>query len=515
MSDTSDQGHLEFGSEDWFRTSDDVRQGIVSGNTFENKPVTYSVIEEKAIFEGDIVIGYVDDVEQDVSQIGGVGMLSDLPARGIVITGNQFRWPRCTIPFEINHPNRQLILDAMNHWEQRTPFRFVQRNANNANAFPNFIVFEQQDGCWSFVGMRGGRQVISLGAGCGLGAAIHEIGHAVGLWHEQSREDRDRFVRIIWANIDPNQRHNFDQHIADGDDVGQYDFGSIMHYPRTAFSINGQPTIEPLGGQTIGQRTGLSDSDIAAVRATYPTCLPAPHGSTSGPVVAWGPNRLDAFAVGTDHAMYHRWWNGSSWGGWEPLGGILTSLPTAVAWGPNRLDIFALGTDHAMYHRWWNGSSWGGWEPLGGTLTSPPTAVAWGPNRLDIFALGTDHALWHRWWNGSSWGGWESLDGTLTSPPTAVAWGPNRLDIFAIGTDNAVWHRWWNGSSWGGWESLGGSVFSAVSAVAWGPNRLDLFAIGTDNAVWHRWWDGAAWGGWESLGGSVFLVAPSPFKLAL
>ena len=106
MSDTYDQGHDEFGSEE-FRSSDDVRKGVVSGNTFENKPVTYSVIEGKAIFEGDIVIGDVEDVEEHVARIGGVGALSDLPARGIVITGEQFRWPNCTIPFEINHPNRQ------------------------------------------------------------------------------------------------------------------------------------------------------------------------------------------------------------------------------------------------------------------------------------------------------------------------------------------------------------------------------------------------------------------------
>jgi hypothetical protein len=217
--------------------------------------------------------------------------------------------------------------------------------------------------------------------------------------------------------------------------------------------------------------------------------------------VAWGPDRLDVFVVGTDTALYHRWWDGAQWGGWEPLGGILQSPPAPVAWGPNRLDVFARGTDSGLWHRWWDGARWGGWEPLGGILTSPPTAVSWAPNRLDVFARGTDSALWHRWWDGSQWGGWESLGGILESPPTAVAWGPNRLDVFAMGTDSALWHRWWDGAQWGGWESLGGILTSTPTVVSWDEGRLDVFGVGTDSALWHRCWDGAQWGGWESLGG--------------
>ena len=77
-------------------------------------------------------------------------------------------------------------------------------------------------------------------------------------------------MRIVAANIKPGKAHNFNQQIADGDDVGAYDYASIMHYPRDAFSSNGQDTIVALGGQRIGQRDGLSAGDVAAIRSIYP-----------------------------------------------------------------------------------------------------------------------------------------------------------------------------------------------------------------------------------------------------
>ena len=41
------------------------------------------------------------------------------------------------------------------------------------------------------------------------------------------------------------------------------------------------------------------------------------------------------------------------------MGGICSSPPRVTAWGPNRLDLFVRGTDHALYHKWWDGGNWG------------------------------------------------------------------------------------------------------------------------------------------------------------
>jgi astacin len=235
--------------------------------------VIYEAVDGLAVFEGDIILGTVEEMERRVGLETVIDVNSGI-AFGVVISGDQYRWPNALMPYVVDSglPNKQRVTDAIAHWEANTNLRFVQRTSANAAQFPNYVRVFKGDGCWSYVGMRGGQQDLSLADGCGFGATVHEFGHAWGLWHEQSREDRDSFVTIMWQNIQAGKEHNFNQHISDGDDVGAYDYGSIMHYGMYAFSKNGQPTIVPKqAGVTIGQRNGLSAGDIAAVHHIYQT----------------------------------------------------------------------------------------------------------------------------------------------------------------------------------------------------------------------------------------------------
>ncbi len=222
----------------------------------ETTDITYEVIGDFAVVEGDIIVGIVDK--------------SSRRLLGNVVLGR--RWPSGEVPFEISpdfiDPNR--VAQAVSVWNTLTNIRLVPYASQ-----PNFVRFVNGADCASPVGMMGGMQPILLSALCSVGNIIHEIGHAVGLNHEHVRLDRDLFVRINWANIEPGREHNFQQS-SFSQDVLFYDYGSIMHYPAWAFSVNNEPTITTLNGGVIGQRVALSAVDIATVNQIYPRSIPVP-----------------------------------------------------------------------------------------------------------------------------------------------------------------------------------------------------------------------------------------------
>ena len=142
------------------------------------------------------------------------------------------------------------------------------------------LVFRNATGCSSWVGMElfkiSDPQFVNISRDCTMGNIMHEIGHAVGVFHEQSRGDRDDFVRVDFGQVAEGSREQFYQFLDFGNDIGPYDFGSIMHYDCDAFEKDGAsgPTVEPIvpgfGCADIGQRDGFSDGDIFGTYRLYP-----------------------------------------------------------------------------------------------------------------------------------------------------------------------------------------------------------------------------------------------------
>lgn len=244
-----------------------LSQGYVSGKSFGIKAITFEAIDGDAVVEGDIVLGPAKNFS--------LSQASFADAVGIPSLGGS-RWPNAIMPYEIDpampESNRASILAAIEHWQQHTSIRFIAINDANRSSFADYVYFKPHADtvCSSNVGKMGGKQIINLAARCSTGSTVHEIGHALGLWHEQSRADRDQYIHIAWEHIKLEKQYNFNQHINDGEDIGDYDYGSIMHYGPTAFSMDGEQTIFPLDPNAkIGQRNGLSEKDIAAIEWMY------------------------------------------------------------------------------------------------------------------------------------------------------------------------------------------------------------------------------------------------------
>jgi len=177
-----------------------------------------------------------------------------------------------TVPYIISTEFRgrepQVIETALKSFAQSICIRFVPRQNQN-----DFISFENKGGCYSSLGRTGGRQQLSLNRGGCLwhGTVQHEVLHALAFYHEQTRSDHDTHIRINWENIDRNMAYNFEKQDTNNLNT-PYDYNSIMHYGRTAFSNRqGQDSMTPIPNANahIGQNEGMSPGDIRRVNLLY------------------------------------------------------------------------------------------------------------------------------------------------------------------------------------------------------------------------------------------------------
>ncbi len=252
----------------------DIRSAYVG-----DRLVKYEVINGKAIFEGDMVLGKADEI----GTFSTATAKSSGKKEGHITTVDPWitRWPAGVMAYRVRYSGWYAVtqgsaLDlqiqaAIAHWNSW--FSGIMKQRTNETAY---VTFEMASGvCRSeTAGRTGSEQLIEVDTACSTGILIHEIGHAMGLKHEHTRPDRNSFVTINSGNIKIGKGSQFDIPSAgDSRASGAYDFGSIMHHSVNAFSSNGNDTMTIVGtvpsGVTVGQRTGLSLGDRNTVRGLY------------------------------------------------------------------------------------------------------------------------------------------------------------------------------------------------------------------------------------------------------
>ncbi len=244
------------------------------------KPISYEgpnpeeIKDEYVIVEGDMVIPVVDYEQAKANGSAAVHYNANLWTNGVV---------PYAFDANVDSTNQARARQAMDDWEAVADVTFVPRTAET-----NYVHVFSGTGNWSYVGMIGGKQNLSIYNWTYEFIIAHELGHALTIWHEQSRSDRDTYVQINWGNITSGKEGNFNIHNTVWDtDVGTYDFDSCMHYGAYSFSSNGQPTIETqpaYSGASFGQRTHLSVGDAGAMAIIYGASVSTEKAAMTNPV---------------------------------------------------------------------------------------------------------------------------------------------------------------------------------------------------------------------------------------
>lgn len=308
--------------------------------------INYEVVDGYAVYQGDMVLGRADEIAAEPS--------GSLSTQAVGLKAQRNLWTNAVIPYMFDsgvilHPASVIeITEAIKHVEANTVIRFVPYNASKHKKFLRFTLGNDSGACSSGIGMPTGvdahgnptseAREISLSIKidekgnkiptlCGVSTLIHELGHTIGLKHEQARFDRDKHVEIIWGNIKgipsntDRYKHNFckvneywnksvsgeNKCVSNGTtsytDLGPYDYESIMHYRWNAFSKDGKITVlpkalynNPIAGfeqaSQMGHSKGLSAGDIAAINRMY-SAFDAFQGNWNS---SWGPIMLGGYA---------------------------------------------------------------------------------------------------------------------------------------------------------------------------------------------------------------------------
>jgi hypothetical protein len=212
-----------------------------------------------------LAIAYGDQILGAVTDGSGITRgFHDAPAPNL--------WDKPEIPYLV-HPalaNPERVEAAVRYFNEHTVVKWVPRRDQ-----PDAVVFEPgSEHCYSYLGKIGGLQPIRLAEGCQAPEIVHEMLHALGFIHEQSRTDRDGFIDVAWENIEERYRPQFatvPESFMEVSRLAPFDFASAMLYRPEAFALGkGRPTMTAKRGAAIAPvREGISEGDAARLRRLY------------------------------------------------------------------------------------------------------------------------------------------------------------------------------------------------------------------------------------------------------
>lgn len=263
---------------------EEYKPGVPKERIKTAQGLTLEKLDSVYILEGDVILSYEQYADFNQPE-----------SKGTYMTASKYHWPDGIVYFvfpnehtsatgdsydQYTFTQHQILYDAMNYYHRTTGVEFRHVTWHNSGRRGGSWMIEQSDyievidgdGCWSALGRQGGKQFLCLDpTWAKVGNAMHELGHAIGLLHEQCRKDRDQYVNIITSNIQPDKLHNFEKSNVYHEMTTDFDYNSIMMYGSASFPIDWtKPTITKKDGSYIvEQRSYLSASDLQAIKAIY------------------------------------------------------------------------------------------------------------------------------------------------------------------------------------------------------------------------------------------------------
>jgi Astacin (Peptidase family M12A)/Abnormal spindle-like microcephaly-assoc'd, ASPM-SPD-2-Hydin len=257
----------------------ELRTGIWRG-----QKVTYALVPGKsgnvmAVYQGDILLDHVQESPNGPQ------------SQSLGIAYGQYLWPKVgsvyQVPYIIdpNSGNTANLNTAISQFNSTFSgiIQFVARTDET-----NYVDFDFDPNnfsgvCEAFEGMVGGEQVVGGSGSCTVATVLHEMGHTVGVWHEQTRPDRDTYVNVNYGAVIKASRSNFDIILDNQQALTPYDYASVMEYPAFSFSRNGEPAIESIpAGIPLSNPTGYSAADVDGIKRLY-GAIPSEVTVTSNP----------------------------------------------------------------------------------------------------------------------------------------------------------------------------------------------------------------------------------------